>query len=111
MSRDIKEADWGLLRKVVPVALERFCQRILEEIAYSSSETTKNYHQRYLDIFALLQRRDKDLEYAFNDLRRSTALARLATICSYELLTEEEFLRFSPETRDVIDLFLSRGRV
>ena len=43
MSRDIKEADWGLLRKVVPVALERFCQRILEEIAYSSSETTKNY--------------------------------------------------------------------
>jgi hypothetical protein len=110
VSRDIKESDWKLLRQLAPVALERFCQRILEEIERSGSDTTKNHHQRYLNIYAILQQRDREIAVAFNDMRRSTALAQLATICSYDLLTEEEFLRFSPETRNVIDLFLSRSR-
>jgi hypothetical protein len=108
MSRDIKESDWKLLRQLAPVALERFCQRTLEEISRLGADSTKNHHQRYLDIFALLQRRDKELAHAFNNLRRSTALIQLATIYSYDLLTEEEFLRFSPETRSVIELLLSR---
>ena len=108
MLRDIKESDWKLLRQMAPVALERFCQRILEEIDLSRSDSTKSYHQRYLDIFALLQQRDKELAHAFDDLRRSTALTQLATIYAHDLLTEEEFLRFSPETRSVIELLLSR---
>jgi hypothetical protein len=65
-------------------------------------------HQRYLAIFAVLQRRDKEIAQAFNDLRRSTALTQLATIYSHGLLTEEEFLRFSPETRSIIELLLAR---
>ncbi len=39
---------------------------------------------------------------AFNDLRRSTALMRLIALKSHELLTEEEFFRFSGETRETV---------
>ena len=110
MSREIKEADWKLLRQMAPVALERFCQRTLGEIDRISTDTTKSQHQRYLDIFAALQRRDEEIGHAFNGLRRSTALTQLAAMCSHDLLTEEEFSRFSPETRSVIELFLSHRR-
>jgi hypothetical protein len=111
MSREIKEAEWKLLRQIVPVALERFCQRILGEIDCIKVDTTKSHHQRYLDIFAVLQRRDDEIGHAFNDLRRSTALTQLAAICSHDLLTEEEFSRFSPETRGVIEFLLLHRHV
>ena len=107
MLREIKEADWKLLRQLVPVALERFCQRILGELDRLGSDSTKNHHQRYLAIFAVLQRRDQEIAQAFNDMRRSTALTQLTVSYSHGLLTEEEFLRFSPDTRNVIELLLS----
>lgn len=109
MSREIKESDWKLLRQISPVALERFCRRILEEIERIGAENAKSYHQRYLDIFAVIDRRDNEIERAFNNMRRSTALVQLALIYSHGLLTEEEFLRFHPETRDMIEVLLGRG--
>ena len=108
MLREIKEADWKLLKQMVPVALERFCQRILGELDRIGADSTKSHHQRYLDIFAVLQRRDQEIAQAFNNMRRSTALIQLAAIYSHGLLTEEEFVRFSPETRSVIELLLAR---
>jgi hypothetical protein len=57
MLREIKESDWKLLRQMAPLALERFCQRILGELDRIGAESTKSHHQRYLDIFAALQRR------------------------------------------------------
>jgi hypothetical protein len=107
MPREIKEADWKLLKQMAPVARERFCQRILEEIDRLGSDSSKSHHQRYLDIFAVLQRRDHEIARAFNNMRRSTALTQLAAIYSYELLTEEELSRFSPETQSVIEFLLA----
>jgi len=31
MAREIKESDWKLFRRLYPVALERFCRRIVTE--------------------------------------------------------------------------------
>jgi hypothetical protein len=56
-----------------PVALDRFCERVLSEISQISSDSNKTRHQRYVAIFKLLERRDRELADAFNDLRRSTA--------------------------------------
>ena len=104
---EIKESDWKLLRQLHDVALERFCQRVLGEIERRSSASKKTYHQRYLDIYRLMQRRDRELADAFNDLRRSTAVQQLTVIHSHGLLSEEEFSRFSPETRNAVDSLLS----
>lgn len=109
MSYGIKESDWKLLRQIYRVPLERLCQRILKEIDAVSADSTKTYHQRYLEIFDIIQRRNKDIAMAFDNMRRSTALTQLAIIYSKGLLTQEEFLRFSQETRSIVEM-PQRGR-
>jgi hypothetical protein len=104
MSRDINETDWKLLRELFPIALERLCGRVLEEVQHIDTDASKSAHQRYLDIYELMQRRDKEIARAFNDLRRSTALIRLVTILSQRLLTPDEFARFSPETQSFVEM-------
>ena len=65
MSRVINESDWRLFRKLEPIALDRFCERVLSEINRISSDSNKSSHQRYVDIFKLLERRDRELADAY----------------------------------------------
>ncbi|OGT03175.1 MAG: hypothetical protein A2Z65_11465 [Gallionellales bacterium RIFCSPLOWO2_02_58_13] len=106
MPREIKESDWKLLKQLHPVALERFSKRILSEIGSINADSAKGFHQRYLDIFEVIGRRDREMSQLFNDLRRSTALFQIAYIQSRGLLTEEEFSRFSEETRSFVEVML-----
>lgn len=110
MERGIHESDWKLFRQFQPLALDRFCQRVLAEVTRLAADTMASNHERYLAVFKLLQRRDEELADAFNDPRRSTALVQLARIQFQELLTEEEFTRFSPETRASVQVFLEMWR-
>jgi hypothetical protein len=106
MSRVINESDWRLFRQLQSTALERFCQRILSEIHHVASDVNKTSHERYLAIFKLIERRDRELADAFNDLRRSTAVRQLTCIQSHKLLTEEEMAGFSPEIRDTVQFLV-----
>lgn len=110
MRDQIRESDWKILRDLKPLALERFCERTLGEIAAITIATTKGAHERYLEVFRLIDRRDEELALAFNDLRRSNAILNLATMRSRGLVTDEEFQRFSAETRDVVERILSTDR-
>jgi hypothetical protein len=106
MTRQISESDWKLFRQLHPVALERFCEGVLSELGpLLASDTGKSAHERYVALYRLLERRDKELAEAFDDLSRSTAPLRLAVIRSRGLLTEEEFARFSSETRGAVQVF------
>jgi hypothetical protein len=104
--RQIKESDWKLFRQVHSEALERFCKQILSEVERVNSDRTKGFHEKYLDIWRVLKRRDKEMARSFDDIRRSTAWNRLASIKELGLLTEDEFLRFSEETREVVGQML-----
>ena len=46
--REIKEPDWKVLRRVHPLALERFCQGVLAEIGRVARDGAKSHHARYL---------------------------------------------------------------
>ncbi len=105
MSRDIPESDWKLFRQLHPIALNRFCEQVLADIAHIVADTKVTPHERYLRIYKLVEQRDQTIGEAFNDLRRSTAIMRLLTICSHHLITEDEIGRFTQETRDVISRF------
>jgi hypothetical protein len=107
MDREIRESDWKILRQLHPVALDRFCQRILSEVGDVISDTEQNSHARYLELVKLIERRDGELADAFDDLRRSTALLKLVRMQSQRLLTEAELARFSSETRDAVQRLLS----
>jgi len=110
MERRIPESDWKLFRKLRLLALDRFCQRVLAEVGRLADDTGKSSHERYLAVFKLLQRRDEELAEAFNGPRRSTTLVQLARIRFQELLTDEEFAGFSPETRASVEVFLEISR-
>ncbi len=104
--RQISEPDWKVFRKLHAQALERFCERALSELTQLASEAGKGAHERYLAVFELVQRRDEELAEAFDDFLLSTAWRQLAVLRAHGLLTEEEFARFSPETRTAVQVWL-----
>jgi hypothetical protein len=44
MPREISERDWKLLRDLKPIALERFCDRVLAELAGVAGARDKSSH-------------------------------------------------------------------
>ena len=98
--REIKESDWKVFRKLHPIAVERYCQRVLAENEQLVKDTTQTAHERYLAIFRLYFDRNKEMARLFDDFRRSTAWMQLVAIKRHGLITDEEFAEFSQETRD-----------
>ena len=107
--REIAESDWRVLRRLHPLALERFCERVLAEVERVSHDGAKNHHERYLQIFRIIEQRDREMALLFDNPRRSDALRMLAQIRSHRLLTEDEFSSLSPETRGLIQVLLGEG--
>ncbi|MCX7138414.1 MAG: peptide ABC transporter substrate-binding protein [Proteobacteria bacterium] len=106
----IPEHDWRVLRDLREVALERFCERVLRELGSISSAKEVSWHQRYLDVFALLNRQDDELARAFNFNSRSKAIFQLAQIHSHGLLTQQELERFTPATLAEVEVLSKLGK-
>jgi hypothetical protein len=102
----IPEADWKIFRRLRVLALERFCERVLAEIDGVRTDSRKSSHERYLQIYRLIERRDQELAQAFNNPRRSAAIMQLAALCQHRLLNEAEFLGFSEVTRQTVERIL-----
>lgn len=102
---DCSESDWKVFRRLREVALERSCNRVLGEIEKISQDADRTAHERYLAIFELLRKRDREVAAAFENPRRSQMMMQLAAIGSHSLLTTEELAQFSEETqRDIAEL-------
>ncbi len=109
MERDFPEADWKILSKLKPLALDRLCQRILttsEDIIVHAREG--GYHSAYLELFKQIQKDDKTIGNCFDDWRRSQAFFILAKWRREKLITDEEFTGFSEVTCKAVELFLRR---
>jgi hypothetical protein len=106
VTRTIAEADWKVLRRVHPLALERFCERVLTEIEHVTHISSLSAHQRYLDIFKIIERCDRHMASIFDDPKRSNALMMLASMRSEGLLMADEFSSLSQETRSAIELMM-----
>ena len=109
MEGAIREADWKRFRELRPLALDRFCQRVLTELGQLATAKSPGSHERYLAVYHLVPRRDEELAKAFNEPRRSTAVLQLACLQAQGLLTEEEFADFSPECRAAVGAYLGLG--
>ena len=98
----MRESDWQKLRELREVALERFCDRVLREIATFSNNGQCSYHERYLKVYELIHDRDKELANAFNTPRRSIAEQQLAAMHALGLISEDELAEFEEETRRIV---------
>src|SRR5262249_33751248 len=109
--RDISESDWRTFKPLREIALQRFCERVLAEIARIGADGEMNPHERYCAIYRLVRERDREIEPIFDYLRRSTAVRQICAFRSHDLLTDEELRRFSPElVRAVTDIIEFRNR-
>jgi hypothetical protein len=102
-TRDIKESDWKAFKRVREAALERFCGRVLDDIARINSDNTKSKHERYVAIYRLVHERDKEINPIFDYLRRSTAVQQLCSFRLHDLVTEQELQQFSPELVKLVE--------
>lgn len=107
--RDIKESDWKYFRKLQPLALDRFCVRVLAEVQRQASDQEQTHHERYLQIYTTVHDRNRELARMFDDVRRSNVLTRLAWVHAAGLITAEEFSAFSEETRGVLAVLSGGG--
>lgn len=93
----ITESDWKKFRKIREVALERFCQKSLADVQATLDQTGSTYHEKYLQLFTLIKKTDKNLAQLFDDSSRSQALLHLMLIRNENLLSDEELAVLSPE--------------
>ena len=104
MHDHIPDSDWNILREINRVALDRFCQRVLEEITAIANDhdLDKGSHAKYGTIYRLIQDRDKDIEEAFDDLKRENAIFKIAIMKRRGLIHDDELGRFSQDTLDCV---------
>ncbi len=103
MAHGIPESDWRIFRDLRELALDRFCERVLDEVARLSQNPAGTHHERYRQLYRIVRERDEELARAFDDPRRSRMLWQLAAIYRHGLLELEEFARFTAETREAIE--------
>ena len=104
MAREIKESDWKVFRRLHEIALERFSERVLEEVRLATTDVKDGYYECYLKVYALIRNRDKTMARAFDDPKRSMAFIQLANIIEEGLLTDDELNQFSAETREAVEV-------
>ena len=95
---NLPERDWNNLRVLHRVALERYCTRVLDESRTILEDETRSAHERHLRLHGLLDKRNQALAAAFDDMRRSMAIPRLAALVNLALVTDEELREFSAPT-------------
>lgn len=102
MPRDIPERDWKVFRELRALALERFCERVLKEVGQRLAVPGKSSHDRYLDVYRLIEERDRELARAFDAPLRSQAILQITLLVKLDLLTQEELTRFTPVTQEIV---------
>lgn len=99
---NIPERDWKHLRVVHRAALERYCERVLDECTSAAADPSRTAHERYLALFKLIRDRDDEIAAAFNGMRRSQAMTHLIAMRELGVVTEEEWAGFSSEMQEAV---------
>ena len=103
---DITERDWKIFRRLGKIALDRHCKQTLDRVEEIVHSENLSHHARYLELYKFVQDRDKLMADAFDDARRSTAVAQLVRMVSLGLVSENEMAELSEELRERVQLWL-----
>jgi len=100
--KEIREADWKVFRKLHPILLDRYCQKVLREINRIGAEENKSDHERYLAVYQEVQKHDREIGLLFNNPRRSSALMQLMAINDRDLFTEDTGHLFQNRYKSIV---------
>lgn len=101
----IDESDWKQFKRIRADALERMSERILDEACSLRDDGTGSAHERYLELYELIRKRDREMGRAFDQYSRSTAMDCLREMARQDLLTDREIAAFSDDVQAVINEF------
>jgi len=102
MSRDIRESDWKHFRKVHRTALEMHCEVTLARLAEIASDGSRDAHERYLETYDYIHRRNKEVARTFDDFRRSTAVSHIVLLSRMDLISDDDLSLFSEDVLSVV---------
>lgn len=100
---DIPEKDWKKLRAMKDELLQVACGRILNKISRVIEKSNEGNHQTYLTLWKTLREEDREIANMFDDVKRSTAILKLAAWYRNKLIDRETLAQFSEETRASVE--------
>lgn len=106
--RHIKESDWKYLRNIKDAILNRHCNAILEVIDLINKNRKSEEHKSYIQIYRLLEDKDKEIAATYNDIKRSNAIEKIYLMRRHLAMTGAEFSKFSEETKDIVNHILGQ---
>ena len=102
MNDRIKESDWKIFKELRPLALQRYCASVIEDVDTTIHHTEGDAHERYIEMYKIIKDGDKKLAYMFDGFSRSKAMDQLVVYYNNDLLSDEEIAQFSNETQERI---------
>lgn len=110
MRRDIAEKDWKKLRALKDEALNIACERIFYKIDNIIEARGAQSYKYYLKLWKVMKKEDKEISLMFDDLKRSTAIFKLAMWKKNGILSDDDFEELTEETQNRIDAICNLDR-
>ena len=102
MHNQIKESDWKVFKELRPLALQRYCEKVMGDVNEIIRDSDKDAYDRYSKMYKIVRDGDKKLADMFDGFSRSRAFTQLLMYYEQGLLNEEEIDQLSDETRERI---------
>jgi hypothetical protein len=67
MNNQIKESDWKIFKELRPLALQRYCERVMEDVDKIIHVSERDAHERYIEMYKIVRDGDKRLPDIFAD--------------------------------------------
>jgi hypothetical protein len=107
MMQSVPQSDWKLFKKLREAALQRLCERALNDVAEVAADPSHTPHERYRQVYQRIQKYDEQIASAFNAMRRSRMIIQLMQMRSLKLIGDAELEPFTQETKDTLSRWAS----
>ena len=87
----VTEANWKRFKVLKAQALERYCQAVLDDAEKIGRNKKQTAHERYLELFTLIDERNEEMGKAFDGHSRSKVSLQLYVMRQLELITDADY--------------------
>lgn len=103
MTRSVQEADWQMFKKIKEIAIERFCERALDQYRAIINDTNSHPHNRFLLLGRVAENQEKQMALIFDGHSRSKMTLQLYGMRMEGLVDDEALSQLSEDLRNRTD--------
>lgn len=102
------EPDWKRYKPLRKRAIERFCSDVLQDAAAVATSTEATAHERYRQLYQLMEKRDKQIVLLFDPHTRSRATTQLIGLFQRRLVIDDELAVFSDDLQERVRSYIEQ---